>query len=476
MQNRESSGKKLPPLDFKQWLFNATGLSFRTLGLGVTFLAIAVVGIFSTVLYTNARQVSEVSGIENVQLEKMTAKEMFFELTKLPPYFPSLQAVEKIGILRSKIRVGEELMQSQDRMKAQALAPLVKYYGVICFLQEEQGIDPGKDYVQFANYRDQAAASGEKRSVASADFYRVLAATQRLYRRTKQADFRFAEDAVARLNSDNIVDVKQMNLLYATATKLHDTSSNPQSTAELLSLLGDKISRCTKPEVSSIGLNLKDHVRFARFHAAVQGKPYTTRESKLQFFREMFEEIERDPPQSPRIYHTALVLIDRLLNKSEGFFAGTLVTRIRKASLNVAPQFRPIVDRAIDNLVTRLEKIGETVELSGADLKGAPLRLPNANPTELLFYKPSDVKSMKYVKSFAESNLFNPWDTNILVACNSQQSVEELKKTAEALGTFTILDNETASRFTKTFAIDLIPYQVSFDKDGKVIRLGSPTD
>ena len=476
MPRRKSSKKQSRLSKFKKKLFRATGISLGNFGKGAAFIAIALIGIYVTVFYTNARDASDVSGIEDVEPVKLTTEELLIKLTKMPARFSSMRTIEKIDVFRSKVKVGEELVESEGGLAERAVDPLIEFYGALCFLQEEQGIDPEKDYMKLATYRQQAAGLGNVGSVASADFFRALAATHRLYRRTERADFHFAADAVLNLDSEKLNGLERINTLYSTAIKLHDTSSKQESTAKFLSVLGEIISAAPNPKISNLGLNLKDHARFSQFHAAVESKPYTTRESKLQFFRDMFEEIEKAPARSLRIYQTALVLIDRLLNKSEGFFAGTLMKRIRKASSHVSPNIKPLVDEAIGNVEIRLNTLGKAVDLSGSDFRGSPLQLPKANPTVLLFCTTSNKKSMEYVKSIAQSDRYNPWSTNFLVASTSPQSAEELEKIAQQFSPFIVLDNGTSSRLAKAFAIDRIPYQVAFDKDRVVIRLGAPID
>jgi len=83
---------------------------------------------------------------------------------------------------------------------------------------------------------------------------------------------------------------------------------------------------------------------------------------------------------------------------------------------------------------------------------------------------------MEYLKSVARSGLYNPWENNLLMACLSDRPVDEFKEAARTLGRFTILDYATAHRLEQEFKLELVPYQVSLDKDGKVIRLGAPFD
>ena len=54
----------------------------------------------------------------------------------------------------------------------------------------------------------------------------------------------------------------------------------------------------------------------------------------------------------------------------------------------------------------------------------------------------------------------------------SPLSEEQFTKAEDIIGRCTILDNATSSRLGTEIGIDLVPYQVSLDKDGKVIRLG----
>ena len=273
-----------------------------------------------------------------------------------------------------------------------------------------------------------------------------------------------------------MVQAQEINKLYLEAIDLHDTSSEQASTAILLSTLAEKLVGSPDKKISSLGLRLKDHARYAPYYAAIDELPYTTRESKLKFFRELIGEIEKAPPQSLEAYQVVFQLIDRLANKSDAVFAGTLTNRLRKATSTVDASIKEQVNYSINKAETRIAWLGKTADLSGSDFNGSPLQLPNGKPTTLVFWRFGDTKSMKYLTSTANSSRFNPWGTNLLVACLSQQALVEFEKLGQELGRFTVLDYPTSRRLGDDFAVEFIPYQVSMDKDGKVVRLGQPRD
>ena len=474
MPNRKSSAKSLSK--FKKKVFRSTGISFDNLMKACAFLVIAVVGIGLTVLYTNADQASEVSGIEVVESKQLTGDEQFVEVSELPQDFASKLPVERIDILKSKIKAGEELAQSGGHYAQRATEQLVFLYGALCYLEESQEVDSKKSYERLDELRQQALAEGDEQRVAITDFLRVSAATIRLKRRTEQADFRFATDAVQNLDSKNFVNAGQVKKLYDDAIGLHDTSSKQDSTAIFLSTLGDKLVDSPDAKISSLGLSLKDHPKYAAYYAAIDKPPYTTRESKLGFFRKLVAEIEKAPPQSLKSYQVVFQLLDRLVNRSDVLFAGTLAKRLRETTSMINPTIRTKVGQSIDHLEKRISTLGKTVDLTGSTFDGSPLKLPNGKPTTLVFWRSGNMKSMKYLKSTANSSRFNPWGTNLLVACLSQQPVEEFEKVAQEFGRFTVLDYPTSRRLGNEFALEFVPYQVSLDKDGTVIRLGAPKD
>ena len=474
MPNRKTSQKSLAK--FKKKVFRSTGISFDNLMKACAFLVIAVVGIGLTVLYTNADQASEVSGIEVVESKQLTSDEQFIEVSELPPGFERKLPVERIDILKSKIKAGEELAQSGGHYAQRATEQLVFLYGALCYLEESQGVDSKKSYERLAELRQQALAEGNEQRVAITDFLRASSATVRLKRRTEKADFRFATDAVQNLDSKSFLNAEQIKRLYNDAIELHDTSSKQDSTAIFLSTLGDKLVDSPETKISSLGLSLKDHPKYAAYYAAIDKPPYTTRESKLGFFRKLVAEIEKAPPQSLKSYQVVFQLLDRLVNRSDVLFAGTLAKRLREATPMINPAIRTKVDQSIDNIEKRISTLGKTVDLTGSSFGGSPLQLPNDKPTTLVFWRFGDKKSMEYLKTTANSSRFNPWGTNLLVACLSKQPVEEFEKAAHEFGRFTVLDYPTSHRLGNEFALEFVPYQVSLDKDGTVIRLGAPKD
>ena len=359
-------------------------------------MLIVLVGIGLTVFYTNAEQANKVSGIEGVEAKRLTDGEQFVAVSELPNDFPSKIPVEKIDILESKIAIGEKLVSAEGQYVQRAVDQLVFLYGALCYLEESQEVDSKKSYERLDELRQQALAEGDEQRVAITDFLRVSAATIRLKRRTEQADFRFATDAVQNLDSKNFVNAGQVKKLYDDAIGLHDTSSKQDSTAIFLSTLGDKLVDSPDAKISSLGLSLKDHTKYAAYYAAIDKPPYTTRESKLEFLRELFAKIEKAPPQSLKTYQVVFQLLDRLINKADVFFAGTLTKRLREATPMINPAIRTKVDQSIDNIEKRISTLGKTVDLTGSSFGGSPLQLPNDKPTTLVFWRFGDKKSVSY--------------------------------------------------------------------------------
>ena len=140
------------------------------------------------------------------------------------------------------------------------------------------------------------------------------------------------------------------------------------------------------------------------------------------------------------------------------------------------PNIKAQVDQSIENIETRIATLGETLDLSGSTFDEKPLRMPNGKPTTIVFWRPSHEKSKKHIVLLAESEWFDPWESNVLVACPSRLSEKQLKNAGTLLVEFKVLDNETSIRLATDIGIDLLPYQVSLHKDNKVIRLGAATD
>jgi hypothetical protein len=474
MPNRNSLRYRLK--DFDRRFFRATGFMFSSLLKAAVVLVVAVVCISLTIRYTNTERSGGVSGLDGVVAKRLTSEEQFVEISNLPQGFSKKQPVEKIGILQSKIEVGEALVRSGGQYAQRAKDQLVQTYGRLCQLQDSVGIDSQKAYGRLAELRQDALSTGNEDRVAEVDFHRAFSATSRLRQYDERADFRFATDAILNLDSRKMVNAKRINQLFSVAINLHDTSPKQDSTAIFLSILGDKLIDSPVSEISTLGLSLKDHVKYARYYTAVYELPPSTRESKVQFYNGLFEKIEKSPPQSPKTYQVVVRLIDRLLNRSDAEFASTLAKRLGKAASLISPKIKADVDASIKNIETRIALLGESVDLTGSNYKGSALQLPNDKPTTLVFWRFGDLESMEHVQSIAKSERFDSWETNVLLAGLSQLTEEQFTAAEDIIGNFTILDNATSSRLGVEIGIDLVPYQVALDKDGKVIRLGQITN
>jgi len=475
MPNRKSSDNSLE--NFKKRFFRTTGISFGAMVKGVAFLAVVLIATTLTVLYLNSEEAGAVSGIEAVKTKELSSEEQFVEVSELPSDFSGKRPVEKIDILTAKMAAGEELAASGGPYAERATDQLIIVYGTLCQLQELEGVDSTETYKKLEKICQQAEDAGNEDRAASADFFRAYAATSRLNRCYELKDFRFATDALLKLDSKNLVNADKVNQLYLNAIQLHDRSSVQDKTALYLSILADKLRYSETGAIASLGLNLKDHAAYNNYYDSVDKQPYTTsREAKLEFFEELFAKIEKFPPQSIKTYQVIFRLLDRLLNKSDAAFASSLTKRLGKASLATDPSIKTKVDQSIKNIETRIALIGKTADLSGSTCIGKPLQLPNGNPTTIVFFRYDNLKSMEYLKSVASSGLYNPWENNMLIACLSSGPADEFEEAARTLGRFTILDYPTAHRLEKEFRLELVPYQVSLDKEGKVVRLGIPVD
>ena len=460
----------------QQRVFETTGIHLNAILKIVAVLLVAIVGIGWILLSAGAKQDGKSSELVGLAPKELTAEEKFWDLSAMPSNFSQMKTVERLDILNSKIKYGEELANSQGSYVDQASELLLLLYGARCNLEETEGLDSEKSYRSLAQLRQAALATGDQKRVASADFHRAIAATIRLKRRTEIGDFRFASDAVISLESKNLVNFGEAQELYLAAINLHSNSSQKDKTAIYLYLLADKFIGSPATEVSDLGLSLKDYPTYLRFYEAVDSLPHSTRESRLEFYNELFSEIEKAPPQSPATYETIVELIDRLVNKSDLQTASLLAKRLGKATSVVNPKIKTNVDQSIESIETRIATLGKTIDLSGSTFDGTPLQLPNGKPTTLVFWQPSNVKSVDHLALLAESEWFDPWASNVVVACPSPLGERHLKRIGKELFQFKVLDNSTSSRLASDIGIDLIPYHVSLDKDNKVIRLGAGTD
>ena len=300
MPQRSRHSSSLDRLSRK--VFETTGFPISVLVKLFVISVIAIVGIRLTVLYTNAEPTGEISEQEALDSKRLTSEEQFIVVSELPKDFGEKLLSEKIGILESKTEAGETLARSGGHYSERATDQLVLIYGTLSRLQDLAGLDSQKSYDRLAELRQQAFAVGNEKRVASADFLRALAVTSRLKRHNQRTDFRFATEAILNLRRKNLVNINEIKQLYSEAIKLHDTSSQQDNTAVFLTVLGDKLLDSPVREISDLGLDLKDHSNYALYYEAIDEQPYSTQESKLQFFKELFAKIEKAPPQSPETY------------------------------------------------------------------------------------------------------------------------------------------------------------------------------
>lgn len=456
-------------------VFHATGMSLGALVKLAVVLILCAAGIGFTVFFKDAGFVGNdrANGDESSSQGRVLDELKFVELSEVPAGFTEKRPVEQIAIVNSRIRLGEELVRSGGRYSERATGILVKLYGELCRLQESTGINSERSFQKLAEFRKQAKLAGNEERVAEADFLRAFAATSRLKNHDEKVDFRFAADAVINLESKALVNETLLSGLYDAAIDLHDSSTQQGDTAIYLSLLGDKLIASPIGSISNMGFNLKDYPQYGRFYKAINKQAFTTRESKFELFRDLFETIEKTPPQSLKTYQTTIRFFDELLNQSDAKSARDLTKRLGKAASFVSPKIKAYADKAIENINKRASIIGTTITFTGITADGEQLDLPNSQPTVLVVWDPRSETSAQYIKKLADSERFDPWATNVLVASSMDLSDDQYRAFSKKVPKYSVLDNAPARRLIQGLGVDRVPYLVTIDKDGKVIRFSS---
>ncbi len=457
-------------------VFQATGMSLSALVKLAVVLVACAAGIGFTVFYKDFARLGGnglTGSAEGSSQGRVLDELKFVELSEIPAGFTEKIPVEQIAIVNSRISLGEELVRSGGQYSERATGILVKLYGELCRLQESTGINSERSYQKLAEFRKQAKLAGNEERVAEADFLRAFAATSRLTNHDEKVDFRFAADAVINLESKTLVNPTLLSRLYDAAIDLYESSPQQGDTAIYLSLLGDKLIASPIDSISNMGFNLKDYPQYGRLYRAIDKQAFTTRESKFELFRDLFETIEETPPQSLKTYKTTIRFFDELLNQSDVKYASYLTKRLGKAASLVSPKIKAYADSAIANINKRASIIGTTITLTGITADGEQLDLPSSQPTVLVIWDPRSEASAQYVKKLADSGRFDPWATNVLVASSMELSDDQHRAFSKRVPKYSVLDNAPARRLIQGLGVDRVPYMVTIDKDGKVIRFSS---
>ena len=467
-----SDSDNLSSPSFEKRFFQATGLSFNAVMklLGGLTLILCVLGF--TVLSQGSEE--STGGLESVNLNQKTEDEKFIALTQLPEDFEDKESVERIEILNAAIELGEELSKPGGQYEQKATARLIELYGARFSAEALEGLNSENSSDRLAQLRADALALSDQERVAKVDSFCVLATTNRLCRTDEKADFVALADAISNLNGEFLVDPDFSKAISEAAIKLCDSSAKPQSTATILSRLGDKFNGSPTSEVFELGLKLKDYPHYRRFYTEVDKQSSATREAKIQFLRELFTTIEKHPPQSVLTYQMTTTLLDDLLNLTDVKYVRDLMGRLEKAALTVHPKTKSYVKQAIKKVETRVSVIGRTLDLTGSNCLGLSLELPNGKPTVIVFWQCGHEESEAYIEALSHSAPFDPWANNFLLACVSTLNKEEFNVVNKMVGSSTQLDNATAHRMQGELGVDRVPYLVTLDKDDRVVRVGGP--
>ena len=476
MSKSKKSRKSSKELETR--IFKATGMSIQRFVLVVIGSIGILVAIVVTVMHENGKKTSadprEAASIaldDAASRLKMSQEEMYSEVSSVIKGFDARNSLEKITLLNGKVELCHSLIDSNSDFVEDAKDRLIRIYGLRMTLEDKEGINSSESSEKLDQLRSRAVQEGNKERVNLADFVIAFARMKRLETNNTLEDFRLTAEAIQRIDAGALKNTRLVSQLQGVAIGLFDNLEEKKNITELLKFMGAKFSQSQDVKISEMGLDIRDYPFFSRFYLEIQASAFTSRDKRFALFRDLFEQIEKTPPVGPQAYRETIFFLDKLLNEKDSEYIGVLLDKLTKAAAATAPKLKSKVELAISRMGKRAAALGKVADLSGSRADGSALGLPNGKKTIMVFWRSNDLKSTEFAKSLAFSNRFDTWTTNIVFASDSEHSDRAKRMIARSMSKSIVLDGPTSNAMIERFGLDRVPYVVTFDKDGTVLRM-----
>lgn len=282
-----------------------------------------------------------------------------------------------------------------------------------------------------------------------------------------------AIEAIAGIQGTTPVPPPTAISCYNSCLKYYVNSVDKTASAKLLRLMGEKLAMSDAQRLSDLGLSLIDYPNFSYYYqdSFSQPKSGTRFESETL---ELLNQVQKTPPQSVKTYDLLLTAPEQYLQAGNGPVALKIMDQFTAVASQSNAKIRDNVLEKINRQKKRINLLGKKFPLSGVDAAGTEIQPPKKERTLILFWDPDADESEEVLLRIADSRLYDPWSTSVLLASVSELDVKEILTLKKLYPNFRVVDGPTTVDWMEKSGVNSVPYMLTLDQESIVRRLGAP--
>lgn len=429
------------------------------------------VDVASEVAVASEGEVSKEVGQSFQYTSEQLEKNDFLSAVTYPDGFYNLSFPVQIEKLDLMIERCNQLVNKKSEYSDRVQEKLTSMLAVKSIIMANNGLNPAASLELFQQHVDQVSSSSAQKDEY---LYLVVATYMEVLAADIGSDFyKPAITAISAIQETTPVPQTRALASYGRAMKYHHDSEDKAQSGKLLRLLGERMAMAKDEKVSDCGFSLIDYPNFLSNY---QGAATLTKsENKLETeTTELLKQIEETPPQSLQTYNLLMSVAEQHFHAGNISIALKVVDQLTSAASSSDLRIRDGALPKLARLKTRINLYKKPFPLSGLDVAGRTIGLPESDQTMIIFFNPYEASSQSALQRVATSPLREGFSTTTYLASEAELPLETIESLKKIDSDFIVLDKPTSEDWFKKSGIEQVPYLIRLDKGGVVQRLSLP--
>lgn len=257
---------------------------------------------------------------------------------------------------------------------------------------------------------------------------------------------------------------------HTTALRYFNNAKDKQKAGALLIALGKKISASKEDRLADYGLALMDYPHYRSLFEKDR-QSYAPEEEFVKDTFEMFDQLDKTPPQSAQTYDKLLVVPELFLQSGNMEVAKKFLAQIRSVASNANSRIQSYVQTKIEKSLVRVSLLGNQFPVAGHDIDGKAISFGGKEKSLVLFWSPDKQSAKETLNRIKDSSLNDRWSTDIFLVAVTELTDQELATLKKTYPLFRVLDSATSKAWMENSGVNTIPYLLTLDRDAVVRRM-----
>lgn len=402
---------------------------------------------------------------------RVTKKQDFLAAITIPNDF--FDAAFPVQVEKLDVMIGrcEQLLEQKSEYGDRVQEKLLTLLGLKSIALAEIKLDPTPTLALLQKNADQFSASltpkDKYQYLVASSYMGVLAANPDLDLRHQ------ATEAISAIQTTTPIPRSQAIVSFQSAMQYYEGSENKVEAAELVRLLGNRMSMAKDPSISDYGFSLIDYTYYySSYNGSIsQSKVGDNLESEVT---QLVRQLQETPPQSQKTYKVLMNVPEQLLHSGNKKVALMVVQQLASAASSSPSLVRDNVLPKLAKLKTRVDLLRKPFPLTGFDITGEAIGPPKSEQTIIIFFNHQQQKSIRALRRVVGSPLREGWSTKTYLVPVGELPEQHILGIKELDPELIIVDGPTSKDWLEKSGIEQVPYVVRLDKAGIVELLSFP--